>query len=250
MAGETILVVDDEKAVRDTFAVAFDEYKIVTVASAQEALDILSRPNDIDLLVLDVMMPGLTGMELLRALKRINLNYAVVVMTGYGTKEVVIEALRSGADEFIEKPFNVDEVKKAFEALLSRKKWSDEEGMDSTTDKIKHAQRFIRRNYNKTLTLRDVAKEIYFSPKYFSRIFKEKTHENFNKYRIGLRIKTAKQLLKKSSYTTSQIAYKVGYENPESFMKMFKKFTGFTPSQYRIMAAQKTKMKNIPLKGR
>ena len=115
------MVVDDEKIIRDTFVAAFDEYRIIPVASGQEALNILNRPNDIDLIILDMMMPGLTGTELLREIKRINPNYKVIVLTGYSSKDVVIEASRVGADEFIEKPFDIKQTLKIIKRLLDRK---------------------------------------------------------------------------------------------------------------------------------
>jgi two-component system response regulator YesN len=228
-----ILVVDDEKSVRDTFTNFFDEYNVVTAADGQQALEILSRPNDIDLIVLDVVMPGLRGTELLRKIKMMNPSNKVIIITGYGTKEVIIEALRSHADEYIEKPFDIDKAKQVFERLLNKRRNFDKEEIGNTENRINQAQRFIKRNYNKSMSLKDIAKEIFLSPKYLSRIFKERTGRSFNNYKLSLRIKTAKQLLKKNKYTISQIAYKVGYQNPESFMKMFKKFTGLTPLQYR-----------------
>ncbi len=118
MAGKKILVVDDEKIIRDTFIAAFDEYRIIPVAGGQEALNILNRPNDIDLIILDMMMPGLTGIELLREIKRINSNRKVIILTGYSSTDVVIEALRVGADEFIEKPFDIKQTQEIIERLL------------------------------------------------------------------------------------------------------------------------------------
>jgi len=233
MSEEKILVVDDERVVRDIFTTAFDEYRVVTVSSAQEAMDILRRPNDIDLVVSDMMMPGLKGTDLLKEIKRINPNHKVIILTGYSSKEVAIEALRSGADEYIEKPFDIAKTKQVFERLLINRRKFNEGDIGGTKGRIRQAQRFIKRNFDKSLSLKDVSSELFLSSKYFSRIFKEKTGKSFNEYRLSLRIEEAKKLLKKSSYTITQIAYKIGYQNPGSFMKMFKNFTRLTPSQYR-----------------
>jgi YesN/AraC family two-component response regulator len=233
MEREKILVVDDEKVIREIFINAFSEYNVITAATGGEALTILSRPNDIDLVVLDVMMPDVKGTELLREVKRINSDYKVIILTGFSSKEVAVEALRSDADEYIEKPFDIEEVKDIFQRLLGRNSFI-EEGVGNIEEKIIRAQRFIKRNYNKPIHLIDVSQEIFLSPKYFSRIFKGKTGRSFNEYRLELRIEIAKQFLERGSHTVSQIAYKVGYQNPDSFMKMFKQCTGFTPSQYRM----------------
>lgn len=243
MAGENILVIDDAKNVRDTFTSLFDEYNIIAVGSAQEALNILRRLNDIDLIVLDVMMPDMNGLELLAEIKKINTYAKVIIMTGYSSKDIAIEALRRNADEYVEKPFDIDEIKEIFERLLGENRNLNEAGVSDTQKKIRRAQRLIERNYNKSLSLQDIAKEVFLDYKYFSRIFKEKSGKTFNAYKLGLRIASAKQLLRKCSYTVSQIAYKVGYQNPDSFMKMFKRLTGLTPSEYRNRSRQKKKRK-------
>jgi len=246
MAGEKILVVDDEKIIRDIFTSAFDEYRVITAVDGKQALDILRRPNDIDLIVLDVMMPGLRGTDLLREIKKMNSKHTVIILTGHSSKEVAIEALRSHADEYIEKPFDIEKTKQVFERLLSKRRKLDGEYISDAKGRIKQAQRFIKRNFNKSLSLKDVSSELFSSPKYFSRIFKEKTGKGFNEYRLSLRIEEAKRLLKKSSYTITQIAYKVGYQNPASFMEMFKKFSRLTPSQYRSrLKAKKHKTSKI-----
>ncbi|MFH1338396.1 MAG: response regulator [Candidatus Omnitrophota bacterium] len=235
MAGEKILLVDDEKIVREAFMMAFeDEYSIVSAASGDEALSILKRPNDIDLVVLDVVMPGLNGIQLVKEIKKINPGLKVAMLTGYGSKDIVIEALRADADEFIEKPFDIKQTKEVIERLLeSKRNISFQFRRRGAHGKIGKAKEYIERNLNKSLHLRDVAQMSYLSPKYFSRLFKEKTGKGFNEFRVGLRIEAAKELLRKHNYSISQIAYAVGYQNPDSFMKMFKKITGLTPSQYR-----------------
>ena len=114
------MVVDDEKIIRDVFIEGFREYKIVPADNGQRALNILTQSNDIDLVIMDVMMPGLGGIKLLKEIKKINPNYKIIVLTGYGSKEAVVEALRSAADEFLEKPFDIAKVKEMFEKMLCR----------------------------------------------------------------------------------------------------------------------------------
>jgi len=233
MAGEKILVVDDTRNIREIFTTAFDEYNIITASDGKEAMDILGRPNDIDLIVLDVMMPNMSGLELLRQIRRVNKYCKVVIMTGYSSKDIVIEALRSNADDYIEKPFDVNNVKEMFERLLKEGGSLNDDGADNKADKIRFAQRLIERNYNRRLSLQDISKEVFLSYKYLSRVFKEKTGKTFNEYKLELKIASAKQLLSEGNYTLGQIAYMVGYQNPDSFMKMFKRVAGLTPSEYR-----------------
>ncbi len=233
MFGEKILVVDDAESVRETFISAFDEYSIITAKNAEEALSVIKKTGDIGLIVLDVMMPGKCGLDLLKDIKKINKHCKVIVMTGYSTKDVAIEALRSDADEYIEKPFDIGRVKAIFEKLLNSNGASGKPRAGKTGEKIEFAKLFIKKHYNKPFSLEEIAEKVCLNYKYFSRVFKEKTGKSFNEYKLNLRMSSAKQFLEGCGWTVSQIAYKIGYQNPDSFMKMFKKFTGFTPSGYR-----------------
>ena len=122
MAGEKILVVDDIPNIREIFLSAFEEYNIVTAASGEEALGILNRPHDIDLIVLDVMLPGINGLELLRKIKEKDRDCKIVIMTAHSSKDIAIEALRRDADEYIEKPFDLEDARQVFEKLLKDKR--------------------------------------------------------------------------------------------------------------------------------
>jgi YesN/AraC family two-component response regulator len=243
MAGEKILVLDDSQNIRDVFAFAFSEYHIILAKNGQEVLNILNKPNDIDLIVLDVMMPDINGLALLKKIKEINTYCKIVMMTGYSSKDIAIQALRLNADEYIEKPFDLEAVREVFRRLLQENGSVRNTGCGHGNEKVKFAQRLIKRNYNKAFSLRDISKELFLNYKYCSRIFKEKTGESFNKYKLGLKIASAKQFLVKYNYTIGQIAYKIGYQNPDSFMKMFKRVTGLTPTEYRQRNKQKNKRK-------
>ncbi len=233
MRREKILIVDDEKRIRDTFMIAFDNYDIIPAASAQEALVILKRAHNIDLVVLDVMMPGITGIDLLKQIKEIDPKQKVVICTGCDSKETIFKALREHADEYVEKPFDIEKMEKIFERLLDKKRNFAPDINANKQSKFEQVQKFISRNYNKIIRLDDVAKEIFLSPKYVSREFKKKTGKGFMELKKELRIRMAKRLLRETDLSVSQIAYKVGYQNPESFMKLFKKKVGMVSSSYR-----------------
>ncbi|MEA2096195.1 MAG: AraC family transcriptional regulator, partial [Candidatus Cloacimonadota bacterium] len=120
-----------------------------------------------------------------------------------------------------------------FERLLDKKSDFTSDINNTKQGKFEQAQKFINRNYNKNINLDDVAKEIFLSTKYISRKLKEKTGKGFMELKKELRIKMAKRLLRETNLTVSQIAYKVGYQNPESFMKLFKRVVGMVSSSYR-----------------
>jgi len=117
-------------------------------------------------------------------------------------------------------------------------------------DKIKHVQDFLMRNFHKKVTLEDAASAVYLSPKYISRLFKEYTKTGFNEYKLSLKLEHSKKLLQKADYTVEQISYDLGYQNPESFIRQFKKFTKQTPSEYRNKFKKNNTKQTKPSKQR
>ena len=101
------------------------------------------------------------------------------------------------------------------------------------TDAIYKAIHYISNNFINKITLEDVAAEIFLSPAYFSKIFKEQTGFNFSQYLNKLRIEKSKSLLRNSKFQLVDIAGMVGYEDQSYFSKVFKKITGNSPGKYR-----------------
>lgn len=95
------------------------------------------------------------------------------------------------------------------------------------------ARDYINHNFAKDLTLEEVSKEINISPYYFSKLFKEETGENFIEYVTSVRIEHAKELLKNSEYSIKEVCIYSGYSDPNYFSRIFKKYAGLPPSEYR-----------------
>lgn len=98
---------------------------------------------------------------------------------------------------------------------------------------IARAQEYIRQNFQKDLSLEEVAQSAGISPYYFSKLFKEETGMNFTEYLAGLRIETAKKLLSNPKLSIKQVCVDSGYANPNYFSRIFKKWTGITPTEFR-----------------
>ena len=106
----TILVIDDEPAMRDSLAFLLDVngFSVTTHETAADFLDHFGRSN-VDCVVSDIRMPGMTGLDLVRKLKADAVACPVILMTGHGDVALAVEAMKAGAIDFIEKPFE-DEV--------------------------------------------------------------------------------------------------------------------------------------------
>jgi putative two-component system response regulator len=106
----SILIVDDELGVRESLRMILKPtYQVHIAENGQEALTLLNQEN-IDLVTLDLKMPGISGIDVLREIKKIKNDVEVIIITGYGTLNAAIEAIRYGAVDFIAKPFNVAEI--------------------------------------------------------------------------------------------------------------------------------------------
>ena len=122
--------------------------------------------------------------------------------------------------------------------MFSYLDWMTEELVQSSTQKlsgggIAEIQNFIRQHYSENISLNMLAEQFYMHPNYLSRLFKEKTGENFVEYLMEVRMQKVKELLKDSDCKIIEICGMVGYDNPRSFSKAFKHYTGLTPREYR-----------------
>lgn len=106
----TILVVDDEHGVRQSFYMVLkDEFNILLAESGTEAIDIFSK-NSVDLILLDILLPDIDGIELLERLKDMDPNTEIIMVTAVNEIQTAVKAIKLGAYEYIVKPFIVDDV--------------------------------------------------------------------------------------------------------------------------------------------
>jgi DNA-binding NtrC family response regulator len=123
-----ILIVDDDDEVGFCELIqgilAKEGYTVDTATSSYESLNLL-RQNTYDIVYVDLKMPEMGGLELLKAIKEMDENIIVLMITGYGTIETAVEAMKYGAYDYITKPFQKDEIKK-----ITRKAWEKKQLVD------------------------------------------------------------------------------------------------------------------------
>ncbi len=119
---EHILIVDDEEMIRDllTSALHLEKYNCHQAANVDDAFIILSH-QQIDLVISDIMMPGRSGVELLRDLKKVDPDIAVLMITGLSDMNTAMECIHLGADDYITKPFGVNRVVLTVKNLIERR---------------------------------------------------------------------------------------------------------------------------------
>jgi two-component system response regulator PilR (NtrC family) len=118
-----ILVVDDERSMRELLAIVLgrEGYEVVAAENGRQALDELER-RPVDLLISDIHMPDMTGLDVLRTAKGMNPDLAGIMVTAFASTETAIEALRMGAYDYNHNPFNVDELKIVVLGALERRR--------------------------------------------------------------------------------------------------------------------------------
>ena len=109
---KTILIVDDKRVQLKTLSRGLRTrgYRVVEALSGRDALDLLDRDPQIDLVLTDYAMPEMNGIELLQKIRAANQAIPVIIMTAYGDKDLVVEAMHHRANGFIDKPFDMDEL--------------------------------------------------------------------------------------------------------------------------------------------
>ena len=128
---ERILIVDDEKnIVRSLTGVLSDEgYEISTTGDGVEALEIIQKDPP-DLVLLDIWLPGMDGIEVLKTLKTYNSGVEVLIMSGHGTIDTAVKVTKLGAQDFIEKPFSLDRITESIQNTLQERNSSTAKELD------------------------------------------------------------------------------------------------------------------------
>ena len=249
MANYRIVIVDDKKVIVESFA-KFVEKEIEGFSvvgcfrDGGEVIDFINK-NPVDVIITDVRMHNVSGIDIAKYVSENNMGIEVVIVSAYKSFEYAKQAMEYGVKNYLVKPTSPDELEnvlKKIKLLLdSRKKDQEEENYNrgEATEQvlpkeelaIQRAIEYINKNYMQPISLSDVAKKVYFSEFYFSKLFKKKTHKSFTDYLVQVRMEKALELLKSRKYKVYEISKLVGYES-NYFVKVFRNYTGYTPSEY------------------
>jgi YesN/AraC family two-component response regulator len=247
-----ILLVDDADLLDRYVENLSDAYRVVTAQSGRIAVDRIQRRSDIDLAVIEYRLPDMSGIDVMKEIKDVAPSVLVIIVTAYGDEEVAVEAFRSGARDYLKKPFSISELSAKIDFYLAlrqadqrcRKNILPGSGMTkpetpssavtlSQYHKIQQAVRFINDNYRTDIRLASAAREAGMSPAHFSRMFRKVMGLSYQDYLNSRRITKAKNLLRTSAQSVTGIAVSLGFADQTGFGRIFKKLTGQTPSAFR-----------------
>jgi len=241
-----ILLVDDESEIRNALANYFPwsslGYEVAhDCKNGKDALDILTTQK-VDVLFSDICMPLMSGLELAEEVVKRGIPLKIVFLSGYRDFQYAKKAINLGVYEYIVKPSKFDELHSVFSSLKTElDQQNSERNIDTANNKttinysdniIATIKDYVNTNYD-TVTLNDISNIVHMSSNYISTYFKEKTNQNFSDYVHMVRMKKAADLLGDFRYKTYEVSNIVGYSNPKNFTRMFKKYYGKSPRDYR-----------------
>ena len=160
MAGEKILICDDGRENRDfiiDYIITPNEFVALTARNGVEAMNILSS-EPVDLMLLDLQMPKMGGMEVLDAMREQQINVPVVLMTFHGSEEIAIEVYRKGVKDYVKKPFSVEEMTSAIGRALSEVRLRQEK--EKLTERLIQANAEMNRRIRELNMLYQVGKTV------------------------------------------------------------------------------------------
>lgn len=266
-----ILIVDDESIEREGIIYLIDRYQlpleVVQATNGKAAFDYMQE-NSIDILLTDIKMPLMDGLELAQRTFETYPDVRILIFSAYGEFEYAKKAMAAHVINYLLKPIEVEEFEQVMRQLISqcseleetrRIAQRDEEERqrrlfhvtedirqsrtgaasipasqpaDSSTI-VRRVHQIVEKEYGQPLSLEYLATRVYITPSYLSYIYKQATGQNLLKYITDLRMDKARAMMSDASLKISQIARYCGYDNPSYFNKLFKNYYGITPRQYR-----------------
>lgn len=237
----SVLILEDEERIRRGLKTILEDviggYRVVAESeNGRNALALVERFQP-DLVITDIRMPGVDGLQALRDLKALHADLPVVVLSGHADFEYAREALKHGARAYLLKPIDRYELAVTLEALFAPivdEGTGKEPGDVAESNRIiREAKRLIAENLESDLSLQVVADRVRLNSQYFSKLFKEHTGENFSRYVSRLRVDKAKRILETTNLRIYEIAELCGFGNEKRFLATFKELAGKTPSHFR-----------------
>lgn len=250
MADNLVLIVEDEPELRVFIRQILEpHFKVLEAENGQVGFD-LAQEYQPDIIITDVMMPEMNGIEMCQRLKaaRITNHIPVIMLTARTSPEQKLEGYQLGADAYLEKPFNLDYLKVRINNLLQSRDLTREKVMrdlitqpseievDSEDDKmLRKIREVLEENIaNSEFDVESLSQQFFLSRCHFTRKIKQITGLSPKEIIDSYRLKRAGQILRQQKVSISEVAYMVGFDHPNSFSRAFRKYYKMSPSEFSI----------------
>jgi len=246
MDKQTILLVDDNPNILDATSIHLKKhFKVFKALDGEKALAIMEK-HRVDLIMLDIEMPNMNGLELLSKVRYSFGEIPVIIITGRSCKKYAEYCADLRVSGYITKPFNVNEligkIKTLNNLTTHRLMEIEDDPVIYIHQKVKEALAYIHKHYSGSVKREKLARQLGVSYDYLGELFKKEVGMSLNTYINMFRIEKSKEFLADSDKPVYEIMELAGFNCPQHFFKQFKKYSGITPHEYR------TKTKKLTLK--
>jgi two-component system response regulator YesN len=225
----TILVIDtDADAYYESLVAIVRNCAVVVVKNKQQAGEFFFR-NDVDLIFLE-HTPHDPCTNLLQVLRFVAPSVSIIITTAHGSEDLAVSVFRNGANDYLKKPIQEDELRESIQAVLGIRGRS----FDRSRASVYKAIHYINVNYCMPLKLSHVAREAGMSVSCLERALKQTLGVTYSMYLNKVRIARAIQMLEdKVEFSIGEIAFACGFTNQYHFARMFKKMTQTSPRNFK-----------------
>lgn len=259
-----IVIVEDSKLLRMGLihTLNWQSLGCTVVGSAEDGMkgvELICNTQP-DIVLTDIRMPGLNGLEMIETVRNRGYDPAVVILSGYDRFAYAQKAVKLGVVEYLTKPVEDEDLYQAIRAACARvdeqRRYRHlEDRLQSVEDsKLRvfhplldtgddlgsvYAQqtiRYIETHYAENITVRSIAAALCISESHLSKVFKDTLHVTLGEYLINYRINQACRLLKDPQMRVYEVAVCCGYQDQRYFSVVFKRIMGMTPNEFRRQA--------------
>jgi two-component system, response regulator YesN len=244
-----VVLVDDDVIVIEFLkkVIPWQDYGFQVVANFQDSSDalIFMLENPYDVLITDIGMPKLNGIELIEKLKSSKINSYNVILSCHEEFTFAQQAIKLEAYDYILKESmeesNIIDLLDRLKNKIDQERFSSNQHLKVTqflemttrNEDVIKAQKYVQTHLGEKISLTEVAEHLHLNSSYFSRMYKKETGEGFVEYVTRVKMEKALELLDQSIKTVEQIAYELGFESKSYFLKTFKRFYGLSPKSFK-----------------
>lgn len=236
-----------------------DQCEVLEAENGKAAVEIFRR-TDIQIVILDIEMPVLSGVQAAELMRKEKNGFCIIFLTAYDKFEYARKAIAVRAMEYLLKPYSEKELVGVMEEAIRltgsydrNEIRSDERSLmggelpaaepDPLEEEVSPSrlnvlvsmvEEYIRGHYMDDISMQDAAKAINYSETYFCKMFKQQFGQNFTAYLAEYRIEEAKKMLSQPNVSVKEVGVRVGYPDSNYFARVFRRMNGVSPSEYRM----------------
>lgn len=234
----SVVLIDDEEVILNGLSsvVDWEKFGCEIIGRANDGVEGIKfiEKAEPDIIFMDICMPNMDGLEMLDRLKSRLKDKEITIMTGYGDLEYARQAIKYGITRYLLKPSQLEEIEEALASMvenLDARRGVYKNKIDNYV--VEQVIAYVENHYDEKITLAEIADINFVSVWHLSKLISKYCNKNFKDIVNEIRMEKAKKLLLEKNYKIYEVSEKVGISDITYFSKVFKKYSGCTPNEYR-----------------